>query len=336
VVIANRVLIPAILYRAKIVPFDKKILRKWDGMIATVVLKKSGMGSKGGRNYLYQPIEANGRGLVSLEAAAPAVYAEAQLSAGLNSKDLLTRAIAAARLNLISAVVSKAANKRATAPSERWQLKHNACACPSARALAEQRESALAANPTLTEGARRSILLARTVDGETLRPDILDDSNPDACLLSLSGLEPGETVEAWSDGSYRADLSKGAAAAHFTGGHQVLAPMSDCSSSFEAELNGIYHAVVSPPRHCNVVVYLDGWSAACAVEAHLANPCRRAHKSSRTLWLLDRIASLVIARTRAGASMQLCFVYGHLVGEGAENTSKRDEKCGRWKPSMAL
>ncbi len=85
--IINKVFIPSIMYRANVIEFDNKALRKWDAMTSALVYRKMRMFSISGRRYLWGTAQQGGLGLDSIEILAKAAFTSSQLSDNLNAKD---------------------------------------------------------------------------------------------------------------------------------------------------------------------------------------------------------------------------------------------------------
>jgi ribonuclease HI len=320
--IINRVFLPSILYRARVIPFPQQILREWDAKIAALIFHKMGLPKNSGRDYLYQQRNQNGKGLNSLEILAPAEYLAHGMSSGLNSNDELTKQLFhELESNDILARLGKlnADNVRAGGDAQ-FSLKFNKYAVLQHRSNRLWEELR---NGAVPGGNRQQTQDALTVNGMTFRPDILADFPEPEWLTQPSLIGPLDEFapwEAWTDGSFASETGQGGAAVIFPGNEPILAPMAKCASSLEPELNAIYYALWATPVSKSLKLYTDSLSSIHACERQMLNPGRNV-KNTRTRWLLRHIVLVLEARADAGADTEFKHVYSHLL----DNDNPEDE-----------
>ncbi len=99
VMIINKVFIPSVLYRANVIALPQALTRSWDMLTTKTVFRKLNMPPVSGRNFLFEPIENSGMGLLSIEMLTQAAFIESYLSNGLNATDRHSSALARMRWN---------------------------------------------------------------------------------------------------------------------------------------------------------------------------------------------------------------------------------------------
>ncbi len=111
IIIVNKVLIPAVMYQANIIPFEKGKTRKWDELTTRAIFHKMCLPGVSGRNYLFESIETNGKELISIEKMAKATYVCSVIDNALNAKDNDTRKIAEMKFDTTQEWIKKYAKE---------------------------------------------------------------------------------------------------------------------------------------------------------------------------------------------------------------------------------
>jgi ribonuclease HI len=343
ITVINKVFVPAIIYRAEVVPFKNRTTRRWDTITTSLVFTKMGLPRTSGRNYLFEDREKNGKGLISIEKMAEAVYIASTLRSGLVAEDTDTKRImqiqfesdTPLRKNACAKLKKKAEkagiefvkNKMSTS-SDRTKLTDWAGKVMSMRldmvGIADIKQISRNGKLDMTRVPKDSQDRLRTqltaYDGETLHPLILEvleeNMRPQIPKEDWSRDREGH-IETWTDGSMDNEKQTGSYAVYL-GDSAKKEPRStgtyveSVDSSMEVELRAIKEAIGIIPPDEHSTTYTDSESSIRLIKTRYGAVHPRALRNRRVEKLLEQIVSLIRQRELAGVQTRIRFVYSHL------------------------
>lgn len=345
----NKVLIPAILYRASVCVFSEKARRRWDALTSALVFNKMGLEKVSGRNYLFEEKKnGNGMGLISLQHMSSAAWIASAVQNGVMAADDDTRRITQLRFksfgitnNTIKEMdaiggrtketIIKVIKNTNLEDNERKQIAKWITApmrFTLEKAGLTSMEQVHVSGKLDTDALSKKLKKAEvetlikewtSLDGKTLHPAILN-------ALGLHKVRPEVQKEMWQrnklgfitafpDGSYDDKSQSGTYAVSF--GPRVkgfTTAIRKAYHSFETELRAVLDALRLLPIEENVSIYTDSESTITRLRLLMQNEelTGREKKSVKDVRLSKAIVDLLRQREEVGAETHVNFTYGHL------------------------
>ncbi len=344
IMIINKVFIPSIMYRANVMEFDNRALRKWDAITSSLVFRKMRMFSISGRKYLWGTPQQGGMALASIEVLAKAAFTSSQLSNNFNATDSETNVAASVRFKPSKERIRIVRNGMKNQASRRdlknwvswgWAASAEARGIKSLDSIhinGKLRDQQWWESHFVEREVQKGIREELTgYDNTTLRAEALDE-------LELHAVRPSfeeedfirdckNRIRTWTDGALRLEIRYGTYAIYLGKSTSKFATgrIYGALSSFEAELRAIWNVLRSLPLDQHIVIYTDSESVITRITKRREGD-KRKENNERYEAYMQRVLDNIRKRTQIGARTDLEFVYSHLLDTDLPTMSEEERK----------
>jgi exonuclease III len=374
VLIANRVLIPAIEFRLQVAEIDKSILSAWNKRIAKAILRTCGWEHYDGFEIAFHPQVLGGLGLLNLHDVNAQAKTQSLISMGLNGADKTTVRVLEAtmrkpetnriiRLNKllgrlktqIEPTRSRGGKVASLTPFLKDKTVNEIPAendsivsfFPNPNDLTFARFKRKNPNNNIYSGISSSLFTSvktqylRVVEKE---PDLIkalrrgEHSLPKEEFTKLENRIP-TTYVAWTDGSY--DPITGKVGSAFTtkwdeSGFNLAAQTPYAEKSYAAELYAIWLVLSMAKLDFNLMLLIDNQAAIqVAQDGNRDRDLRKVRKDPLSP-LIDSIRKLVRKRERSGGTTEFQHVYSHVLDHETRWNKETKQKVETMKEKFGI